>query len=193
MKWAFRVALAAIIIALAVWLWVTLFPGPEQAIRKRLAQLAKLGSFAPNEGALAKGLNSQQLASFFTPDVEISVDVPELQRVKLSGQDDLLRSAMAVRSSPLLSSLKVDLVDINVTFSPDKTTAIVSLTLKVQANGERDFTPQEMKFTMKKIKGEWLIRQAETVKTLSRFINRRGGLRSLPMVRRTIAPEERPA
>jgi len=190
MKWAFRGALAAIVIALAVWIWVTLFPGPEQAVRKRLAELAKLGSFAPNEGALAKGLNSQQLASFFTPDVEVSVDVPGLQRVKLSGRDNLLTAAMAVRGN--LSSLKVDLVDINVTFSPDKTTAIVSLTLKVQANGERDFTPQEMKFTMKKIKGEWLIREAETVKTLSRFLYK-FRLNRLASARGSAAPREESA
>jgi hypothetical protein len=172
MKWAFRGAVAAIIIALAVWIWVTLFPGPEQAVRKRLAELAKLGSFAPNEGAIAKGLNPQLLASFFTPDVEVSVDVPGLQRVKLSGRDNLLTAAMAVRGGGTLISLKVELVDINVTFSPDKNTAIVSLTLKVQANGEREFTPQEMKFTMKKVNGEWLVREAETVKTLSRGLNK---------------------
>jgi len=167
MKWAFRGALAAIVIAFGVWIWVTFFPGPEQAIRRRLVELAKLGSFAANEGALAKGLNSQQLASFFTQDVEVSVDVPGLQRVKLSGRDNLLTAAMAVRANGTLTSLKVDLLDINITFGPDKTTAIVSLTLKVQANGEREFTPQEMKFTMKKVNGDWLVREAETVRTLS--------------------------
>jgi hypothetical protein len=177
MKWAFRGALAVILIALGVWIWVTFFPGPEQAIRKQLAQLAKLGSFASNEGALAKGLNTQQLAGFFTQDVEVSVDVPGLQRVKLSGRDNLLTAAMAVRGN--LSNLKVDLLDINVTFGPDKNTAIVNLTLKVQTNGERDFTPQEMKFTMKKVNGEWLIREAETVRTLSQRLNKMNRLNGL--------------
>jgi hypothetical protein len=186
MKWAFRGALAVIVIALGVWIWVTFFPGPEQAIRKRLAQLAKLGSFASNEGALAKGLNSQQLATFFTEDVEVSVDVPGLQRVKLSGRDNLLTAAMAVRGN--LSNLKVDLLDINITFGPDKTTATVSLTLKVQANGERDFTPQEMKFTMKKVNGEWLIREAETVKTLSRVKDKLERLNGLTSTRGIVAP-----
>jgi hypothetical protein len=169
MKWAFRGALAIIIISLAVWIWVTLFPGPEQAIRKRLAELAQLGSFAGNEGQLAKGLNAQKLATFFTPDVEISVDVPGVPRQKISGQDELLKAAMAVRT--YLSSLKVDLLDINITFGPGKETAIVNLTLKVQINGEKEFTPQEMKFALKKVKGEWLIREAETVRTLSRVLN----------------------
>jgi hypothetical protein len=167
MKWAFRGALAGILIALGFWIWVTFFPGPERAIRKRLAELAQLGSFASNEGALAKGLNTQQLAGFFTPDVEVSVDVPGIQRVKLSSRDELLTAAMAIRGNGVISSLKVDLLDINMTFSPDKTTAIVNLTLKVHANGEKEFTPQEMKFTMKKINGEWFIRGAETVRTLS--------------------------
>jgi hypothetical protein len=85
--------------------------------------------------------------------------------VTLSGRDNLLTAAMAVRGN--LSSLKVALLDINITFGPDKTTASVNLTLKVHANGEREFTPQEMKFAMKKVNGDWLIREAETVRTLS--------------------------
>lgn len=163
MKWAFRGALAIIVISLVVWLWVTLFPGPEQAIRKRLAEVAQLASYGP-EGEIAKVANANKLAGFFTPDVEITVDVPEL-RQKLAGQDELLKAAMLVRT--YVSSMKVELLDINVTFGPDKTSAIANLTLKVRANGQRDFTPQEVKFTLKKIKGEWLIRQAETVRTLS--------------------------
>jgi len=169
MKWAFRGALAIIIIAAGVWIWLTFFPGPEQAIRKRLAEVAQLASFAGNEGQLAKVANAQKLTTFFTPDIEISVDVPEL-RQKFTGQDDLLKAAMGVRS--VLSSLNLELLDINITFAPGKTSAIANLTLKVRANGERDFTPQEVKFTLKKIKGEWLIRQAETVRTLSRALNK---------------------
>jgi hypothetical protein len=179
MKWAFRGALAIIVIALGVWIWVTFFPGPEQAIRKRLAELAQLGSFAGNEAPAAKAFNSQKLASFFTSDIEISVDVPGVPRQKLSGQDDLSKAAMAVRT--YLSSLHVQLLDITITFGPDKTSAIANLTLKVQVNGERDFTPQEMKFTLKKVKGEWLIREAETVRTLSHAINKMNGLKSLKL------------
>src|SRR6266496_2789540 len=113
MKWAFRGALAIIIIAVIVWAWLTFFPGPEQAIRKRLGEVAHLSSFAPNEGAAAKAFNAQKLTSFFTPDVEISVDVPEL-RQKFVGQDDLFKAAMAVRT--VLSSLNVELLDINIAF-----------------------------------------------------------------------------
>ncbi len=169
MKWAFRGALAVILVSLGVWIWVTFFPGPERAIRKRLAELAQLGSFG-NEGQIAKVANTSKLASFFTPDIEISVDVPGGPRQKLSGQDELLKAAMAVRT--YLSSLRVELLDINITFAPGKESAVVNLTLKVQVNGEKDFIPQEMKFTLKKIKGEWLIREAETVRTLSKALNR---------------------
>src|SRR4029077_4904233 len=114
---------------------------------------AQLGSFAGNEGQIAKGAKGQKLASFFTPDIHISVDAPGVPRKRVSGQDDLLKAAMAVRT--YLSGLKVDLLDITITFAPGKTSAVASLTLKVQMNGERDFTPQEMKFTLKKVKGEW--------------------------------------
>jgi hypothetical protein len=173
MKWAFRGALAIIIIALGIWIWLTFFPGPEQAIRKRLEEVAQLASFPKREGDLAIPFNAQKLTSFFTPDAEISVDVPEL-RQKFSGQDELLKAAIAVRT--VLSSLKVELLDINITFSPDKTSAVANLTLKVRANGDRDFTPQEVKFTLKKVKGQWLIREAETVKTLSEVL---GGARDV--------------
>lgn len=169
MKWAFRGALAVIIIALGVWVWLTFFPGPEQAIRKRLAEVAQSASFAGHEGELAIPLNAQKLTSFFTPDAEISVDVPEL-RQKFSGQDQLLKAAMAVRS--VLSSLKVEMLDINITFAPDKSSAVANLTLKVRVNGDRDFVPQEVKFTLKKVKGQWLIREAETVKTLSQMLHK---------------------
>jgi hypothetical protein len=165
MKWAFRGALVIIIVAVGVWLWLTFFPGPEQAIRKRLAEVAQLSSFAGNEGPAAKAFNTQKLASFFTADIEISVDVPGEQRQRLSGQDDLLKSAMAVRT--YLSSLKVELLDVNITFAPGKTSAVANMTLKARVNGDRDFIPQELKFTLKKVKGEWLIREAETVRTLS--------------------------
>jgi hypothetical protein len=176
-KWLFRGALAIIIIAVAIWLWLTFFPGPEQAIRKRLAEIAQLSSFAGNEGPAAKALNAQKLASFFTPDIEISVDVPGEQRQRLSGQDDLLKAAMGLRT--ILSSLKVELLDINITFAPGKTSAVANLTLKARVNGERDFIPQELKFTLKKVKGEWLIREAETVRTLSEMLNKLNELSQL--------------
>ena len=99
-----------------------------------------------------------------------TVDVPGEARQKISGQDDLLKAAMAVRT--YLSSLKVELLDINITFAPGKTSAVANLTLKARVNGDRDFIPQELKFTLKKVKGEWLIREAETVRTLSKTLNK---------------------
>jgi hypothetical protein len=168
-NWAFRGALAVIIIALGIWAWLAVFPGPEQAIRKRLAEVAQLSTFAGNEGQIAKVANAQKLTTFFTPDIQISVDVPGEQRQRLAGQDDLLKAAMAVRT--YLSSLKVELLDINITFAPGKTSAVANLTLKARVNGDRDFIPQELKFTLKKVKGEWLIREAETVRTLSQKLN----------------------
>jgi hypothetical protein len=105
------------------------------------------------------------------------VDVPGEQRQKFSGQDNLLKAAVGLRT--FLSSLKVELVDVNIIFAPGKTSAVANMTLKARVNGERDFIPQELKFTLKKVKGEWLIREAETVKTLSKRLNRLNGLNKL--------------
>src|SRR6185437_2531865 len=67
-----------------------------------------------------------------------------------------------------LSSLKVELLDPNLALSPDKQSAVVDLTARVKLPEERDFIVQEMKFTLKKINGAWLIIRVETVRTLSR-------------------------
>ena len=41
MKIVFRLILFAALLALGVWLWFVLFPGPEKIISKRLAELAR--------------------------------------------------------------------------------------------------------------------------------------------------------
>ena len=107
--WSLRLILLAVVIALGVWGWRTFFPSPEKIIRKRLGELAKAASFVPNEGPLAKAWNASLLADFFTPDVQVRVEVPGSWHT-ISGRDDLLRAALGVRST--LSALTIEFPEV---------------------------------------------------------------------------------
>jgi len=164
-RWVIRGILAAAIAAIGIWLWGIFFPSPEHLIRKRLNELAQSVSFSSNEGSLAKAMNSERLTGFFSPDVEIAVDVPGHSQQTLHGKDEVLQAGMAARA--VAGSLSVEFLDVNIVLAPDKTSAVVNLTAKGRAGTEKDLLVQELKLTMKKIKGDWLIFQVETVKTLS--------------------------
>jgi len=163
-NWLFRVILVAALVALGIWGWRVFFPNPEKIIRKRLGELAKAASFSPNEGDVAKFWNVSLLADFFTPDVQVKLEVPGSWHT-ISGRDELLRAAVGVRSA--VSSLTIEFPDIKVTVAPDRTSAVVNLTAKGKVPGERDFYLQELRMRLTKVKRDWLIHQVETVKTLS--------------------------
>ena len=162
-KWILRVVAAAALITAAIWIWHTLFPGPEQVIRKRLAQLAKTASSNSGEGAIAKASRAQSLTTFFTPDVEITVDVPELNQ-SIHGTAELMQLAMAARS--MGRSIKVDLLDISVIVAPDKLTAVAHMTGEAKISGESTLQVQELRAHFTKVQRDWLIDKVETVRTL---------------------------
>ncbi|MCU0785936.1 MAG: nuclear transport factor 2 family protein, partial [Verrucomicrobia bacterium] len=166
MKIASRLVLFAAFTALAVWLWTVLFPSPEKIIRKQLAEVARCASFVANEGPLARAGNVAKLAGYFSADAQLSFDVPGHGPHALTGRDEIIQAAMGARSA--VGALVVEFPDVNVTLATDKQSATVDLTAKAKIPGERDFYVQEMKFTLKKKDGDWLIIRVETVKTLSR-------------------------
>ena len=166
MKMLIKLVMAAALIAFGVWFWSVLFPSPERIIRKRLAEVARAVSFVPNEGTVAKLMNVERLASRFSPDVEVRIDVLGGGHFTLNGRDEITQAAMAARSQ--LNSLAVTFLDVNVALGLDKQSAVVDLTAKATVPGRKEFEVQEMKFTLKKIDGAWLITRVESVKTLSR-------------------------
>jgi hypothetical protein len=164
-KWILRLCLLAVLIGGGLWGWRTLFPSPEQVIRRRLTEVARAASFPANQGALARLADAQSLTAFCTPDVEINVDVPGHSRQTLSGQDELLQAIVAARTA--LRGLNVEFFDILVTLAPDRSSAVANLTAKAQVPAERDFYVQEIQFNLRQTDGKWLIVRAETVRALS--------------------------
>ena|SRR5436190_8947613 len=165
MKWVARILLILLVVGVALWVWWRFFPSAETAVRRQLQEDARLASFSQGESAISKGLAINSLMDDCTDDIEISVDIQGYQRQSMSGKDELRPSAIIVRAH--LTSLKVEFLDMNIDLAPNKQTAIVDLTAKIRIPGEQEFFPQELKFTMKKVNGKWLIRKIETVKTLS--------------------------
>ncbi len=163
-EWLIRGILLAALVAVGVWTWSILFPSAERIIRKRLNELAKTASFSSKEGLVAKAWNASLLSGFFTPDVEVTIEVPGRQHT-ISGRDELLQAAAAARSG--LDSLTIEFPDIKITLAPDRTSATVNLTARGKISTERDSYLQELKVRMIKVKRDWLINQIETVKTLS--------------------------
>jgi hypothetical protein len=165
MKRATQIVLAIAVIGLAIWGWIALHPTPEKVIRSRLNDLAKTLSFKSGSGALAKAYNAEKASEFFTPDVEIEVNLAGLEPVSLHGRDEVMQIAMAARSH--LTSLKVEFPDMNVTLDPGEQSAKVNLTGKAIMPGQKDISAQEFNFNLKKVDGKWLIYHIETVRTLS--------------------------
>ena len=75
-----------------------------------------------------------------------------------------MQAAMGAKS--VTTGIKAEFIDMNIELGSGNLSALVDLTLKAKVNGESDMIAQELKFTMKKINGDWLITRIETVKTL---------------------------
>ena len=163
--WLLRALWLAALIIAGVWGWGLLHPNPERVIRQRLAEVAQVASFSGKESPLAQAANSQKLTTFCTPDIEIPVDISGHGQHTVSGHDELFQGAMGARA--LVRGLKVEFLDVSVTVGPDGQTAIVRLSAKGTVPGEKDLLAQELKMSLKKIGGDWLIQRIETIKPMS--------------------------
>jgi hypothetical protein len=164
MQKSFRLILCASIIGLGLWGWRTWFPTPEEIIRSRLRKLAAIASFEPQQGMVSRTYYAQKIVGFFTPDVVIDFDSRGYEAMTINGRDELQQKVLAATR---FVGVKVEFLDVNITFGPDKQTAIANLTGKATVEGQRDFFVQEFNFILKKADGQWLIWRVESVKTLS--------------------------
>ena len=158
-----RLFLGAAVIALGVWAWTMVFPNPKQVIRNRINRVAQLASFSPNEGAMSRGFNIQKLGALFSDDAQILVDVPDLD-AHVFTREEMMQSLMAAKR--LGNGLKAEFVGMNIELGAGAESALVDLTLKAKIGGQGELIVQEFKFTVKKIKGDWLITRVESVNTL---------------------------
>ncbi len=165
MKIVLRVVWLAALVAAGVWLWAVLFPSPEKVVRQRLATVAQRVSFTANESAVARLADAESLAGYFSTNIEINLDVPGRVQHTILGRDEITHTAVAAGSTT--SSLSVKFLDVDVTIGPDKRSAVADFTVEARVGDDQDLIVQEMKFTLQKIGGQWLITRVETIRTLS--------------------------
>ena len=165
MKWVWRLLILALLVAAGIWLYPILFPSEEKVIRKRLKELEQLLSTSSKESPIAKLGNAAKIGTYFSPDVQISFDLPGEGHFEVNGSDEIIALATRVRELP--GGVQVQFLDVTVTVNPDKESGTAVLTGRAEQGGNRDFHVQELKFTLKKINGEWRIIKVEAVKTLS--------------------------
>ena len=165
MKPVFRIALLAAAVAAGVWLWTVIFPGPEKIIRRQVAAIARAASFNAGENPLVAAAGAEQFAGFFSPAVDVNLDLPGRARQTLSGRDEILQAVLAARAS--VSGLKVKFPDVAVTVNPDRQSALADLDVEAQVAGDKDSIVLEMKFTFQKTDGRWLVTHVETVRPFS--------------------------
>ncbi len=165
MKLFIRVVLLAGVVALGIWLYTIFFPGPEKAVRQQLAKVARLASIKPDQGLLGRASSIQELSLCFAPEIDITFNLRGGSEHSLRKREDIIELAKLAHAR--FKTLQIDFLDVNVTLSADKQSATVNLTAKVNSPEETDFQVQEFKFTLKKVDGQWLIFQIETIRTLS--------------------------
>ncbi len=165
MKIALRLVLLAALAALGVWLWMILFPSPEKVIRQRFAALARAASSSADESDLMRLAAGQNVAGFFSTNVELKVEIPNFNDHSSVEREEIAQAVVIGRSRS--GGLKVTFPDVNVAVNPDKLSAVADVTVDADVRGEHDSFLQEMKFTLHKVDGQWLIIRVETVRVLS--------------------------
>lgn len=163
MKYFVRLVFLVLLLALGFWAWRVFFPNPQKIIHQRLDKLARLASFGPHEGNISNVAAVEQLRALFAKSVEVSLNVPGESQT-FNDRDELMQAALAARST--LSSVKIQFEDVNIGLSSGDQSSVVSLTVKASVNGEQDAIVEQFKIIFKKINGDWLITQIETVNAL---------------------------
>ncbi len=165
MKIVLRVVLLATLVVASFWLWTVVFPSPEKVIRRQLDEVAKRASFTADESTLARLANAESLGAYFSTNVTVNLDVPGRDGHTIMGRDEITQVALASRSAT--SGLNIKFLDVTVTVAPNKHSATADLTVEARPSDDQDLIVQEMKFTLQKISGQWLITRVETIRTLS--------------------------
>ena len=164
MKITLRIILLAAIAGFGFWLWTVLFPSPEKIVLKKINNIAATATVDAADNNLVRAGKAVKLAGFFSLDAEIVINVPGVSDRTFSGRQEIKDTAMGGLAK--VTSLKVQFFDTTATVGPDKHTADVNCTMRVDAGSNQDFGVQELRFQFKKIDGDWLITRVETVQTL---------------------------
>ena len=164
MKIALRLGLLAAAVAVGFWLWTILFPSAEKVIHQRMTALAQTVTFDAQANNISRATKALNFIGYFSRDAEIYVDLPGLGTHTFTGRDEIRETANSGFAT--IPGLKTSFLDQTIRVGADQQTAEVACTVRVLLGGDKDSGFEEMHFQWVKTDGVWLIRRAETVKTL---------------------------
>jgi ketosteroid isomerase-like protein len=157
-----------VVVALGVggwWLYRHLYPPHEQRIRQTLREAAGTVSFRPDTGNLARLAAINRLATYFTEDAEVLVEVPGAPSRQLTGRDDVRQVAAGTQAA--VQSIEVRLREMAVELHADRESAQVHVVVDVRIDGSADPWISEFKLGMAHRNGNWLIQRIEPVRGLA--------------------------
>jgi hypothetical protein len=145
--------------------WRLLFPDEEARVRRVVERVATAASFTGQEGDLGRLTKAADVASYFTGDANIRVEILGGLHGSLDGRDEIRTAAMAAMSA--YGNARIRAFDVIVRLDGSDR-AQVNLTASMETAGGKDFTAQEFKLEFRKVDGKWLIARVESVRTLQR-------------------------
>ncbi len=149
---------------LAVWLVYHWFPNEDRIIRQRFQQLAQLASTRPDESRFKRLANARRIADFFSQDAILHFTNPGPELI--DGRQQLLQTAITAKLN--VRQARIQFLDLRVERGADGVSATVDLTVLADVNDEKNAVAQEVRFTLAKIEGEWLLTRMDPVKSSER-------------------------
>ncbi len=164
MKYLPRVVLAVLLAAAGLWLWRTVFPSPERVITGELQQLARSATVHPGQGSLPRIAGAQRVGGLCASNVEVNIDVPGVRQQTVLSREDIVQNLMAAK---LAGGLTVQFPDINVVVAADGANAQADVTMEARVPTDPDMIIQQLRFTLRKIEGRWLITAVRTIRAFN--------------------------
>ena len=152
-----------LILLLGVGIWF-MIPDEEAIVRRTLTRLAATVSFPLNESPLLRLANASRLRDFLEAGVEVQFEYERVGTRIVQGRAEVVQFATVARET--LKQARFQLLDITVKIDPEGTAATAYMTLLADVSGEKNAISQELKVTLKKIEGKWLVARVETLRTL---------------------------
>lgn len=162
MRWRIVAVLMVVIAATAGW-WY--WPGEERRVRARLEALAAQLSIPAGEAGMPRMARAAGVRAFFTDDV--AVELPAGDGPSLRGRDQI--GGLVARMTVPPGGTTVELLDVDIQFLPEKTSADVRLNTRVVTREAGDkpaiLDARMIALTLRKSEGVWLVSNARIMPT----------------------------
>ena len=130
-------------------------------MRNLVGRLVETACVKAEESNFSRLAYPDRIAAFFTTNAVLHLDGLGTDFSTISSRTDLLAAAMAARTQ--LRQAEFKLVDLNVTFPPEKGFANAYAVITGEINRQTNQFGQAFRLNLRKTGGRWLIDQVNTV------------------------------